>query len=129
MDAMQGIGTGSLLPAASFGLGATSYKTGRATSNCESSASTLISAALLTTIMHALRACLLLSFIVYTETASVDECPGYAASNLVHTETAFTADLKLAGAPCNAYGQALTDLKLLVEYQTGASLMVSTALV
>lgn len=46
-------------------------------------------------------------------------CPGYAASNVVDSGTTLTADLSLAGAPCNAYGDDLTDLKLSVEYQTG----------
>ena len=70
--------------------------------------------------MYPIRACLLLASAAYTVTAaSVDSCPGYVASNLVQTDTAFTADLKLAGAACNAYGLDLTDLKLLVEYQTG----------
>ncbi|KAB2574162.1 putative alpha/beta-glucosidase agdC [Lasiodiplodia theobromae] len=45
-------------------------------------------------------------------------CPGYAASNVVDSGTTLTADLSLAGAPCNAYGDDLTDLKLSVEYQT-----------
>lgn len=78
--------------------------------------------------MHPLRACLLLASVAYTAVgASVDECPGYVASNLVQTDTAFTADLKLAGPACNAYGQDLTDLKLLVEYQTGEFPRDSTA--
>lgn len=74
--------------------------------------------------MYPLRACLLLASVAYTATAaSVESCPGYVASNLVQTDTAFTADLKLAGAPCNAFGQDLADLKLLVEYQTGEFLV------
>jgi len=71
-------------------------------------------------IMYPLRACLLLaSLALKSAAATVDSCPGYVASNLVQSETAFTADLKLAGPPCNAYGQDLTDLRLQVEYQTG----------
>jgi len=105
-----------------------SYNTGRPACRCKSSASSLISAALLTLIMHPLRVYLLLAFAGYKVTAaSVDKCPGYVASNLAQTDTAFTADLKLAGAACDVYGQDLTDLKLLVEYQTGKFPMLSTA--
>ena len=49
-------------------------------------------------------------------------CPGYAASNVQQSGSTLTADLTLAGSPCNAYGTDLTDLKLLVEYQTGGQL-------
>jgi alpha-glucosidase len=52
--------------------------------------------------------------------ASVDDCPGYTASNVVETDGQLTADLKLSGTACNIYGTDLTDLKLLVEYQTGS---------
>jgi hypothetical protein len=53
--------------------------------------------------------------------ASADNgsCPGYAASNIVKTDSSLTADLTLAGTACNIYSDDLQDLKLLVEYQTG----------
>ncbi len=51
--------------------------------------------------------------------ASVNDCPGYAATNIVETATGLTADLKLAGPACNIYGYDLGALKLLVDYQTG----------
>ena len=50
---------------------------------------------------------------------SVDDCPGYVASNVVQTATGLTADLTIAGSACNIYGYDLGALKLLVEYQTG----------
>ena len=53
--------------------------------------------------------------------ASVDDCGGYAASNVATTPNTITADLTLNGEPCNVYGQDLQNLKLLVEYQTGKS--------
>lgn len=53
--------------------------------------------------------------------SGVDSCPGYTASNVVDSGTTLTADLSLAGAACNAYGEDLSDLKLSVEYQTGKS--------
>lgn len=51
--------------------------------------------------------------------ASIDDCPGYTATNIVQTTTGLTADLTLAGPACNVYGYDLGELKLLVEYQTG----------
>lgn len=54
--------------------------------------------------------------------ADLSKCPGYAASNLVTTDTSLTADLKLSGDKCNAYADDLEDLKLEVEYQTGKRL-------
>lgn len=50
--------------------------------------------------------------------ASVNDCPGYAATNIVETATGLTADLNLAGTACNIYGYDVGALKLLVEYQT-----------
>lgn len=54
-----------------------------------------------------------------TIVAGQDNCPGYFASNVVTTGSTLTADLHLAGPACNVFGTDLTDLKLLVEYQTG----------
>lgn len=50
---------------------------------------------------------------------SIDQCPGYKATNVNEQGLRFTADLTLNGDPCNAYGDDLQDLKLLVEYQDG----------
>jgi alpha-glucosidase len=50
--------------------------------------------------------------------ADPDVCPGYAASNVVKTDSSLTADLTLAGEACNVYSDDLKDLKLVVEYQT-----------
>ena len=63
-------------------------------------------------------------FVLYcltiTSTAvTVDNCPGYTASNVVTTHTGLTADLNLAGTACNIFGYDLGGLKLEVEYQTG----------
>ena len=51
--------------------------------------------------------------------ATIDSCPGYAASNVQQSSRGLTADLNLGGAACNVHGTDLTNLKLLVEYQTG----------
>ena len=56
---------------------------------------------------------------------SVDDCPGYAALNTQQTASSFTADLTLAGAACNVYGNDLTDLRLQVDYQTGRGLLLN----
>jgi alpha-glucosidase len=53
------------------------------------------------------------------QVAAPADCPGYEASNIVKTDSSLTADLTLAGAACNAYSEDLTNLKLVVEYQTG----------
>ncbi|KAI2638443.1 glycoside hydrolase family 31 protein [Xylaria nigripes] len=44
-------------------------------------------------------------------------CPGYKASNVAVTSLGFTADLTLAGDPCNIYGTDIELLSLVVEYQ------------
>ena len=49
---------------------------------------------------------------------TVDECSGYAASNVQRTGSGLTADLNLVGDPCNVFGYDLGSLKLQVEYQT-----------
>lgn len=46
-------------------------------------------------------------------------CPGYKAYNVKTGRSTLTADLKLAGSACNAYGDDLKSLKLEVEYETG----------
>jgi alpha-glucosidase len=56
--------------------------------------------------------------------ADPNACPGYAASNVVKTDSSLTADLTLAGAACNVYSDDIKDLKLVVEYQTSKCLMV-----
>jgi hypothetical protein len=46
-------------------------------------------------------------------------CHGYKASNIKTTGSSLTADLSLAGAPCNVYGDDLKSLTLEVVYETG----------
>lgn len=62
---------------------------------------------------------LLLCTLLGVSAAQVDDCPGYAASNIVESATGLIADLALAGPACNTYGYDLGVLKLIVEYQTG----------
>ncbi|KAI0466290.1 glycoside hydrolase family 31 protein [Xylaria cf. heliscus] len=44
-------------------------------------------------------------------------CPGYKALNVAETPLGLTADLILAGDPCNVYGTDVEALSLIVEYQ------------
>lgn len=55
----------------------------------------------------------------------ISSCPGYAAANVKHYKKAITADLTLDGSPCNAYGNDIKDLKLLVEHQTGGYWLIN----
>ncbi|KAK0880551.1 hypothetical protein LTR87_005673 [Friedmanniomyces endolithicus] len=49
---------------------------------------------------------------------NAQQCPGYTASNPQNTSSGFTADLTLAGAHCQAYGNDINDLTLEVQYQS-----------
>lgn len=61
----------------------------------------------------------LASSLAKRQSSSLDDCPGYTASNVQDNGSTVTADLALAGTACNVYGEDLVNLKLLVEYQTG----------
>jgi alpha-glucosidase len=54
-----------------------------------------------------------------TNTGSLDNCPGYTATNVLKTDSSLTADLTLAGSACDLYSSDIKDLKLEVEYQNG----------
>ncbi|OAQ96250.1 hypothetical protein LLEC1_05040, partial [Akanthomyces lecanii] len=56
--------------------------------------------------------------------STLDECPGYKASNVQTTDSGLTAELSLAGAACNVYGDDLKDLILQVTYETDNRLHV-----
>lgn len=61
-------------------------------------------------------------FSLIPKTASTDplaSCPGYKASNVKTDSSSLTADLSLAGAACNVYGDDLSSLTLKVVYETG----------
>lgn len=59
---------------------------------------------------------------LFPRASNADSCPGYAASNVVTTDSTLTADLTLAGEACNVFSDDIKDLKLLVEYQTSKCL-------
>ncbi|CAI6267938.1 unnamed protein product [Periconia digitata] len=52
-------------------------------------------------------------------------CPGYKASEVKETERGLAAILRLAGDPCNAYGNDVEVLNLKVEYQADDRLAVN----
>ncbi|KAK0386647.1 hypothetical protein NLU13_6482 [Sarocladium strictum] len=54
----------------------------------------------------------------------VSACPGYTASNVDVSATGLTAELTLAGDPCDAYGEDLQDLTLEVTYESANRLHV-----
>ncbi|KAL2864532.1 Alpha/beta-glucosidase agdC [Aspergillus lucknowensis] len=51
-------------------------------------------------------------------------CPGYRATNVEEHPHGLSADLTLAGLPCDAYGTDIRNLKLQVEYETEKRLHV-----
>lgn len=54
-----------------------------------------------------------------------DVCPGYKALNVKETDKGLTAVLKLAGKPCNVYGNDVEVLNLEVEYQSAHRLAIN----
>ena len=62
---------------------------------------------------------------VYDESAPDPQaCPGYKASNVAGNDHGFTADLTIAGANCQAFGNDIADLTLEVSYQAKERLNV-----
>ncbi|KAG8533509.1 uncharacterized protein KY384_002295 [Bacidia gigantensis] len=56
--------------------------------------------------------------------ATIEDCPGYTASNVQKTYTGLTATLNLASKACNYLGYDVSPLKLQVDYQTDKRLHV-----
>ncbi|KAK7031219.1 hypothetical protein VNI00_013635 [Paramarasmius palmivorus] len=56
---------------------------------------------------------------------NVSTCPGYTLGSLSETATGFTAQLSLAGAPCNAFGSDLPNLTIEVAYESISRLHVN----
>ena len=56
----------------------------------------------------------------WTEPSVLDACPGYNATNVKTKGAILTADLVLAGKPCNVFGNDISKVTLAVEYETGA---------
>jgi alpha-glucosidase len=56
---------------------------------------------------------------VWVDPATLDACPGYTATNIKSSGSTLTADLSLAGQPCNVFGTDIQELELQVTYETG----------
>lgn len=76
---------------------------------------------LICSLLLSLAAALPGNFILQRESSPLSSCPGYQAVNVTvnQSSSALHADLELAGDACNTFSNDLTNLKLLVEYQTG----------
>jgi alpha-glucosidase len=55
----------------------------------------------------------------YVDPAVLDACPGYKATKVSTEGNTLTANLVLAGQPCNVFGNDTKTLKLEVDYETG----------
>ena len=55
----------------------------------------------------------------YVDPRVLDSCPGYNATNVQTTGAKLTADLVLAGAACNVFGNDTAKLSLEVTYEAG----------
>ncbi|KAH9952633.1 glycosyl hydrolases family 31-domain-containing protein [Russula dissimulans] len=56
---------------------------------------------------------------------SVADCPGYTLDSLRENKNGFTAQLHLAGPPCNAFGNDIENLTIRVAYETTSRLHVN----
>lgn len=65
----------------------------------------------------------------WVDPSILDACPGYKAGNVQSDGSTLTADLTLAGKPCNVFGMDIPQLKLEVTYETGLSspLLIDTS--
>ena len=55
----------------------------------------------------------------YVDPAILDACPGYEATDVNVWGPMLTANLVLAGPPCNVFGDDIQTLGLAVTYETG----------
>ena len=56
----------------------------------------------------------------YVDPAILDACPGYEATDVKVSGPMLTANLVLAGAPCDVFGEDIKTLGLAVTYETSA---------
>lgn len=57
-----------------------------------------------------------------TDPSVLDACPGYKATGVVTKGSTLTANLVLAGKPCNVFGNDTEVLNLQVTYETGETI-------
>ncbi|KAG9308425.1 glycoside hydrolase family 31 protein [Chiua virens] len=55
---------------------------------------------------------------------NVTNCPGYTLGHLIESQHGLTAQLSLAGTPCDAFGKDIVDLTIEVTYQSQTTLHV-----
>ncbi|KAJ6533997.1 glycoside hydrolase family 31 protein [Mycena vulgaris] len=58
---------------------------------------------------------------------NVSSCPGYILSSLEENNIGLTAELSLAGTPCNAFGNDIANLTIQVTYESDQRLRVKIA--
>ncbi|KAH9022012.1 glycosyl hydrolases family 31-domain-containing protein [Lactarius pseudohatsudake] len=56
---------------------------------------------------------------------NVTDCPGYVLDSFVENQSGFTAQLNLAGRPCDAFGEDILNLTIRVTYETTSRLHVN----
>lgn len=61
----------------------------------------------------------LAQFGTYVDPQVLDACPGYELTNVETSGSGLKADLILASAPCNVFGDDIRQLSLTVTYETG----------
>ncbi|KAG9311232.1 glycoside hydrolase family 31 protein [Chiua virens] len=59
-----------------------------------------------------------------TYSKNVTSCPGYTLESLTESQYGLTAQLSLAGMPCDAFGTDIADLTIEVTYQSQATIHV-----
>ncbi|PPQ91932.1 hypothetical protein CVT25_000975 [Psilocybe cyanescens] len=63
-------------------------------------------------------------FATFVNPSILEACPGYSASNVKVRHDGLSADLTLAGSPCNVFGNDVKKLSLEVTYETSDRLHV-----
>ncbi|KAG9311037.1 glycoside hydrolase family 31 protein [Chiua virens] len=65
----------------------------------------------------------LVSSVTYSR--NITNCPGYNIDSLIESQHGLTAQLSLAGTPCDAFGTDIADLTIEVTYQSQTTLHVT----
>lgn len=76
-----------------------------------------------------LLAAVTLATATWVDPSVLDACPGYNATHVEVKGSTLTADLSLAGSPCNVFGPDVAELKLEVTYETGSNLTPVTSFI
>lgn len=60
---------------------------------------------------------------VVKRAVDLESCPGYVVGNVQEGSGGLSAELRMEGTPCDAFGRDLRDLRVEVEYQTGGLIL------